>query len=283
MKCDWYQASVPDVHPEVIMGALKASDYYGEWVESKASKGYDVGAQFIVGDHVKFRINHGGQNEQFGANVTGSGGDAPQLMQVLREHFPMHRVSRFDSCEDYHHKEAYDYLRTIALKIATEHDVKAREIVKPLPGSDDGRTLYLGAPTSAITARIYEKGKQLGVGTEWVRAELQVRPQKLLKDACARISAEDVWGLARWSLAMASELGKTEIQRVDVQIYQPSDDDRAYRWMLKQYGKLLGKMKGVHGSWETLGAQIGYDLEHMGQEMEKTSLKPVKSKSKNNG
>jgi DNA relaxase NicK len=276
MKCDWYQASVPNVPPEVVMGALQASEYYGEWVESKPSKGYDIGAQFVVGDHVKFRLNHGGQNKDFGANVTGSGSDAPKLLQVLREHFPMHRVSRFDSCEDFHNGEAYDHLRTIALKIATEHDVKAREIIKPLPGSDDGRTLYLGSPTSAITARIYEKGKQLGVGTEWVRAELQVRPQKLVKDACARLSAEDVWGLARWSLAMAAELGKTEIQRVDVQIYQPADDDRAYHWMLKQYGKLLGRMKDAHGSWETLGAQIGYDLEHMGQEEQKTTLKPVK-------
>jgi DNA relaxase NicK len=275
MKCDWYQASIPNVPPDVVMGALQASEYYGEWVESRASKGYDVGAQFVVGDHVKFKISHGGQNAQYGANVTGTGGDAPQLLKVLREHFPMHRVSRFDSCEDYHNKDAYDYLRTIALKIAAEHEVKVREIVKPLPGSDDGRTFYLGAPTSAIMARIYEKGKQLGVGTEWVRAELQVRPQKQTKDVCAYVSPDEIWGLARWSLAMAAELGKTEIQKVDVQIYQPSDDDRAYRWMLKQYGKLLGKLHASHGSWETLGAQIGYDLEHMEQQEQKTSLKPV--------
>jgi DNA relaxase NicK len=276
MKFDWYQASVPNVHPEVVMQALQASEYYGEWVESKASKGYDVGVQFVVGDQVKFRMNHGGQNQEYGANVTSSGGDAPKLVQVLREHFPHHRVSRFDSCEDYHHKDAYDYLREMALRIAKEHDVKAREIVKPLADSDDGRTLYLGSPSSAITARIYEKGKQLGVGTEWVRAELQVRPQKHVKDICAHLTPEEVWGLARWSLAIVAELGKTEIQKVDVQIYQPSDDDRAYRWMLKQYGRLLGKMHASHGSWETVGAQIGYDLDHMDQQGQKTSLTPVK-------
>jgi DNA relaxase NicK len=276
MRFDWYQASVPNVHPEIVMQSLQESEYYGEWVQSKASKGYDVGAQFVIGDQVKYRINHGGQNEEYGANVTGSGGDAPKLAEVLRRNFPSHRVSRFDSCEDYHHADAYDYLREMALRIGREHGVKVREINKPLSECDDGRTLYLGSPSSAITARIYEKGKQLGVGTEWVRTEIQVRPQKHVKDICAYLSPDEVWGLARWSLVMAAELGKTEIQKVDVQIYQPSDDDRAYRWMLKQYGKLLGKMQASHGSWETVGAQIGYDLEHMDDHEEKTAVKLVK-------
>jgi hypothetical protein len=272
MRFDWYQASVPETAPEVVMEALARSEYYGDWVQSRPGKGYDTGFQFVVGDQVKYRLSHGGQNEQYGANVTASGGDAPMLAEVLRGAFPNHRVSRLDSCEDYHHSDAYEYLRGIGLRIAKECNVAVREITKPLVESDDGCTLYLGSPSSAISGRIYEKGKQLAVGTEWVRVELQVRPQKHVKDVAAMLSPEQVWGLAKWPTALAHELGKTSIQRVDVQIYQPSDEERAYRWLLKQYGPLLSSLKAVHGSWEALGAQIGYDIEHKGEERKKAVL-----------
>lgn len=276
MKFDWYQASVPEVRPEVVMETLARSEYYGDWVEARPSKGYDVGSHFVVGDQVKYRVNHGGQNSEYGANITASGGDAPKLAEVLRESFPRHRVSRLDSCEDYHHKDAYAYLRKLGLRIAQECNVQVREIVKPLAESDDGRTLYIGSTTSAVSGRIYEKGKQLGVGSEWVRAELQVRPQKDVKDVASLLSAEQVWGLAKWSRQFASELLSTKIQRVDVQIYQPSDDERAYRHMLKQYGKVFARMLATHGSAETVGAQIFHDLQHMDEPHTKTSLRPVK-------
>jgi len=276
MKFDWYQASVPEVAPEVVMKALAASEYYGDWMEARPSKGYDVGAQFVVGDQVKYRINHGGQNAQYGANVAASGGNAPKLAEVLREGFPEHRVSRLDSCEDYHHKDAYPYLRKLGLRIAKECKVAVREITKPLVESDDGCTLYLGSPSSAISGRIYEKGKQLGVGTEWVRVELQVRPQKHVKRIAAMLSAEHVWGMAKWSKLLAIELGKKDIQRVDVEIYQASDDERAYTHMLKQYGKLFGRMLATHGSAEAVGAQIFHDLANKDQSHKKTALRPVK-------
>lgn len=259
------------------METLARSEYYGEWVESKASKGYDIGAHFVVGDQVKYRLKHGGQNAEYGANVTASGGDAPKLAEVLRNAFPRHRVSRVDSCEDYHHKDAYPYLRGIGLRIAKEFNVAVREITKPLPESDDGCTLYIGSPTSAISGRIYEKAKQLRVGSEWVRAELQVRPQKKVKDVVAMLSPEQVWGLGRWTAALAVELGQTDLQRVDVQIYQPSDDQRAYRAFLKQYGNILRRMLATHGSPEAVGGQIFYDLGHMDQQETKVSLRPVKS------
>jgi hypothetical protein len=276
MRFDWYQASIPQVSPDLVMNTLAASEYYGDWEEVRPIKGYDIGAQFVVGSQVKFRINHGGQNEEYGPNVLATGGDAPKLAEVIRENFPSHRVSRVDSCADYHHKDAYEYLRKKALKIARDHKVKVHEIVKPLQESDDGRTLYLGSDSSAISARIYEKGKQLGVGTEWVRAELQVRPQKKVKDIIAMLSPAEVWGLAKWSHVMGIQLGHKDLQRVDVQIYQPSDHDRAYRFLLKQYRKVFEQMKASHGSWEAVGAQIGYDLAHLDVNPVKASLKPVK-------
>jgi hypothetical protein len=276
MKFDWYQASIPNVPPEVIMEALATSDYYGGWEQIRPMKNYDSAAAFVVGNETRFKINFGGQNEEHGANVVGSGASAQSLADVVRQRFPVHRVSRLDSCEDYHHPDAYDYLRKLALKIGKDNRVQCREIVKPLPDSDDGRTLYLGSQTSAVSMRIYEKGKQLGCGTEWVRAELQVRPQKEQKTLIAHLDSTEVWGLSKWSHEMGVQLGKKNLQRVDAQVYQPSDHDRAYRFMIKQYRKVLEQMLASHGSPEAVGAQIFYDLAHPEDEIEKASLRLIK-------
>lgn len=272
MKFDWYQASIPEVNPGLIMDALAKDDYYGQWVEVRPLKGYDIGAQFVLGTEVKYRINHGGQNAEYGANVLGSGGFAQDLANVIKLKFPVHRISRVDVCEDYHHKDVYKYLRRKSLSIAKEHKVQVREIVKPLPESDDGRTLYLGSQKSSISFRLYEKGKQLGCGTEWVRAELQARPQKKMKEILSRLSAEEIWGVSKWSHALASSMGNKNAVRIKPVIFQPSDRERAYRWFLKQYGPLLIEMKDDHGSWEALGGQIGYDLEHPDEERTKIEL-----------
>jgi hypothetical protein len=275
MKFDWYQASVPGVDPEVIMTTLSRADYYGDWEQTRPGRGYDQGAQFVVGGEVLYRLNHGGQNREHGANVAASGGSAQKLAQVIREHFPTHRVSRVDACDDFHHPDVYEYLRKKAIKIAKELNVACREIVKPVTESDDGRTLYLGSQTSAVSMRIYEKGKQLGCGTEWVRAELQVRPQKEMKTFAAHLSPLELWGLAKWSHLMAVQMGNKDLKRVDAQVYQQSDHDRAYRFMLKQYRRVLERMVQTHGSPEAVGAQIFYDIAHLDDRPEKVALRPV--------
>jgi DNA relaxase NicK len=276
MRFDWYQASIPNVAPEAIMQALSMADSYGDWEQIRPMKNYHSAAAFVVGSEARFKINFGGQNEEHGANVVGTGTNAQFLADVVRGQFPAHRVSRVDSCEDYHHPEAYEFLRAMALKIGKEHRVQCREIVKPLPDSDDGRTLYLGSQTSAVSMRIYEKGKQLDCGDEWVRAELQVRPQKDQKSLIAYMNSTEVWGLSKWSHSMAVQLGKRNLQRVDATVYQPSDHERAYRFMIKQYRKVLEQMLACHGSPEAVGAQIFLDLANPPTDSQKTALKPVK-------
>lgn len=275
MRFDWYQASIPNVPPEVVMEALAKCDYYGDWEQIRPMKNYDAAAAFVVGNETRFKINYGGQNAEHGPNVVGSGGCAQVLADVVRERFPAHRVSRLDSCEDYYHKDAYNYLRKLALKIGKEHRVQCREIVKPLTDSDDGRTLYLGSQTSAVSMRIYEKGKQMQTDAEWVRAELQVRPQKDQKSLMALLNPTEVWGLAKWSHEMGVQLGQRDLKRVDAQVYQPSDHDRAYRFMLKQYRRVLESMLASHGSPEAVGAQIFYDLENLEELADKTVLRTI--------
>lgn len=275
MRFDWYQASIPNVPPATIMDALSKCDFYGDWEQIQPMKNYHRAAAFVVGSETRFKIHFDGQNEEYGPNVVGTGACAQVLADVVREYFPAHRVSRLDSCEDYYHADAYDYLRKLALKIGKEHRVKCLEIVKPLKESDDGRTLYLGSETSAVSMRIYEKGKQLKTDSEWVRAELQVRPQKKLKAAMAMLDPKEVWGMSKWTHALAVKLGNRDLKRVDAKVYQQSDHDRAYGFMLKQYRRVLENMLASHGSPEAVGAQIFYDLKNLEDRVPKVSLKPI--------
>lgn len=276
MRFDWYQASIPGASPEVVMDALSSSNRFGDWEQTKPLNRYNSAAAFVLGSETLFKIHFGGQNEEHGPNVLASGASAQALADVIRSEFPQHRVSRLDSCEDYHHPDAYQYLRAIALKIANEQRIKCREIVKPIAACDDGRTLYLGSPKSPVSMRIYEKGKQLGVDGHWVRAELQVNPQKDVKSIVSMLDSTEVWGLSKWSHAMAVKLGKKGLQRVDAQVYQQSDHDRAYHFMLKQYRRVLEQMLASHGSPEAVGAQIFYDLAHLDDVPPKASLRPFK-------
>jgi DNA relaxase NicK len=274
MKFDWYQASIPEAHHSTVMEAISGLNYYGDWEQTRPLKGYTESAQFVLGGQSLCRINFGGQNEQYGPNILASGSGAPKIAEVVRKNFPNHRVSRVDSCEDYYHKDIYEYLRKKALKIAKEQGVYVREIVKPLDDCDDGRTLYLGSDSSAVRLRLYEKGKQLGQRQDWVRAEVQLRPQKDVKAIAAALSPQQIWGMSKWSHALAVQMGHEELKRVDVQIYQPSDHQRAYAFMLKQYRKVFEQMRVTHGSPETVGAQIFLDLDEIEQQRKKTLTAP---------
>jgi hypothetical protein len=46
--------------------------------------------------------------------------------------------------------------------------------------------------------------------------------------------------------------------------YRVSDDERAYRYMLAQYGGVLGRLCRELGSWDCVGLQLGEDLKRQG-------------------
>ena len=58
--------------------------------------------------------------------------------------------------------------------------------------------MYLGANSSPVRCRLYAKGKQPGYRSagrpDWVRLEVQVRPQKTARKSYSAISADDTWG-----------------------------------------------------------------------------------------
>ena len=256
MRWDWYSATVPEA-PEAVLGALCAAQDLAGVYPTKGLYSYDRGAQVKRGERLFATCYWGGVNGDESTHVQASGQDTPWVVSQLRQHWPAHRVSRADVCEDYTGPMTWDRLLALALSVADEHRIKTNTVGDWIKG-EDGRTLYLGGRTSIARARVYEKGIQVGHDRDWVRAELQVRPTGDGKAALCAIEPAAVFGATPWTLDLAERLGVPEIQAIRVRDpWRATDDERALSFMLKQYGPLLERQAVEHGGWDRLGLFMG--------------------------
>ena len=268
MNFDWYAATVPEVPPMEVLEAVRKG-LGGAITEGRRRLGYaqcfrvedargDAMAEVLVGSVGKNNLP---------PHAVATGDKAPALAAMLRESFPEHRVSRFDAAEDFDRVGAFADITKVMGVVAEENRVKGLWITPDDP--DEGATYYLGGKSSSVTCRCYQKGLQLrktvhpslqpSISADWARLEVQVRPPKQLgKMLAATLTPEQAWGFASWSQALALAALKLDIPRVDGLCWKPqSDDDRAFDWMCRQYGPLLGRMFNDQGSWECVGSQIG--------------------------
>jgi len=288
MRFDWYQATVRNEADSVIPVFQKLGDS-SERIDNEAkSKHWANGIAIKAQGITVAKAFWGGQNKV--PHAIASGENTMKLVDLLRNEFPQHFVTRFDSCEDFN--ETYDKLRKPCIKIARHHGVAFPEHKDEL-NDEAGRTQYMGAPSSSIRFRLYEKGKQqwsemcskaFGTlyampdeltfihadtgevlqGAIWTRAEIQVRP----KGDEARMKAStatplEAWGFTQWSHNLAFELFKQEFERVHVRQHKLTEDEIALSWALKQYGRVMQRTAHKLGGWEQFGLMTGNTIERM--------------------
>jgi hypothetical protein len=71
----------------------------------------------------------------------------------------------------------------------------------------------------------------------------------------------EILGCAKWMREVWRAVAGLELQPVQIgRGYRQTDDERAYRYMLAQYGGVIRRMRVDAGSWECLGLQLGHDL-----------------------
>lgn len=269
MHFDWYQATVPE-HPIRLVECLKSELGGYEVREGKGRHNYHQ--SFTVLDSNGDRLASvlcGGPNGN--PNVTGSGQITPAFVDVIRTNWPTHNVTRFDAAEDFGGSDTFDHLEAICRGVAASHKVKGRAVVPD--DISDGRTYYLGAPTSDVRVRLYDKAAELRrsvapdhhgeIPDYLTRLEVQVRPRKEFKAWGAKMPVESVWGFSGWSHELYGEVFKLPLDRVEMQAKRETDDARAYRFLLQQYGRVLERLHGDLGSWAAVGLQIGEDLRRM--------------------
>jgi hypothetical protein len=91
----------------------------------------------------------------------------------------------------------------------------------------------------------------------WVRLEVQVRPQKEARTVYNGLDADEVWGASPYTRELAKRVFKSEMVPFPAgTVYRPSSRDRALEFMCEQYGSHLLSLKQDLGSWECLGLTL---------------------------
>lgn len=250
---DWYQGTLSGVQsPDDVVslllrgiGAFKLSESPGGFnrpysVRGSAPGGGSLGVYFGNGLDV---------------HVVASSWLAAHACRVLRREFPTHRVSRADVAYDVDEPGAFDRLYKAAHALARaprrggRGGVLATSTVGDWLDGENGRTLYIGAPSSALRIRIYEKGHEQRAkhpdqkfSPDWVRVEWQIRPNSAGKSRAATASAAELAAWTRFGADMLDLVAQLEFDPT-APARIPSTDPLF--WMVRQYGVHLRELVAV--------------------------------------
>ena len=267
---DWYQATVRAPVDDLLEALGSASERFG-LTHGRGHHGYAHSTVLDAADGFRAQVWHGGSHVYPHAVLTGEA--AQPGAELIRAVFPEHFVTRADAREDFGDLGAFDRILPELLQVAKAHRVKVDTRGDHLL-TMQGRTVYLGAPSSACRQRLYDKAAELRarfaadpvklaqVPENLARLEAQVRPQTLeARRMFASIEPLEVMGSSAWLREVWLRVAGLQLEPVQVgKPWRQASDDRAYAYMLAQYGGLMERLVADLGSWECFGLQLGHDL-----------------------
>lgn len=244
-RFDWYQATVLTSPDELIYRASRMlSDEPPRSISPRL--GFDRGLEFRRGGTRSAVLYHGGIHDN--PHMMASGEDAPALAGLLRGAGLPHRVSRADVCVDTDTPKSYKLMYSALRSLARESKLTATLMCNP-DDAQAGATYYVGSQSSEVRARLYEKGKQMqdALRPDWVRYEVQVRPQRERKSWTATASEWDILGSAQWSRRFAAETLSVAAEAPPKRQPRVSDLERSVRAAGVQYGRRHMELLERHG------------------------------------
>lgn len=257
VRFDAYSATTQELKPDdVVPWLFRASDTMQQG-RGFHTFGHRVSINDSAGDQVGAVQWGGRQGERVMIEVKGE--RTPEVVERLRR-AAEHRCTRSDVCADFERPGAFEELLEPVLRVKAAHGLYG-ERRGDWEFPELGRTQYLGASSSAVRARLYEKGRQpeyrhLG-RHDLVRLEVQVRPQKDAKSEYSRLQPMEVWGASKWTRQLAAEVLE---QHLDAHppgtVRKDSKRDRALRFMVRQYGNHMVSLAADLGGWEVLGLTL---------------------------
>lgn len=185
----------------------------------------------------------------------------PEVVERLRSLFP-HRVTRVDSCADFDAPRAFSRVLRHCQAVKRAHRLWGERRGDWEDHPEKGRTFYLGANTSPTRSRLYEKGLQPEYAhlskPNWIRLELQVRPQKDARESFAALAPGQVWGASKWSRDLAASV---LLDHVDPHpagtVWRQTDLQARLEWICRQAGRTLLELHAEVGNWECVGLTLG--------------------------
>jgi hypothetical protein len=263
VRFDAYTATAEGVKPSDVVGwffedAGGASNLrvtmgrgfhtFGERLSLRDDTGQEVGA-----------VAYGGrQGERIMFEVKGE--RTPGLVERLRRSAE-HRCTRVDACADFDRPGAWEELLAPVLQVKEQHKLYG-EKRGDWEFPELGRTQYLGANSSAVRARLYEKGRQPEYRHlerfDLCRLEIQVRPAKDAKTEYSKLGPLEVWGASKWTRELAATVLQEHVDPHPAgTVRRDTTRDRALRWMALQYGPHLVSLADDLGGWDVLGLTLG--------------------------
>lgn len=263
VRWDYYSGSLDDpLDADLVVSAL-ASALDAAPRMGTPRHGYQRCVELRQGDRQLVQVMSGGNHDT--PYVQASGASSGSVARVIRANWG-HRVSRVDACVDFDSSGAWDAVCGQALAVARMRGIskqQAGDWLDPHQRRGDGRTLYVGGNSSAVRARVYEKGRQLPDAgrPDWVRAEVQVRPAKAAKEMVSSLDPRGAWGASAWSGELLERLSGEAVPPARVVTYTEPDGARSYAALLRQYGRTLERLAEEYGGdWSRVGQVLRDDL-----------------------
>lgn len=155
------------------------------------------------------------------------------------------RTARVDTCVDT--LVSFEALTSILDDAAGRYGSRLTRIESwqgSMSGDSLGRTLYLGAPSSRLRVRLYEKW--LESPGEYVegtnRVEVQLRPDSKAKERVSSWSAAETFCASRVTKDLAAALGTEVADPESLRVKRGTPTlDETMRWMGSQYGNAFEK------------------------------------------
>nr|WP_300398062.1 replication initiation factor domain-containing protein [uncultured Rhodococcus sp.] len=224
-------------------------------VPGKGLQGWRESLQVFDADGYKLgQVYFGGERTDVHVVSTSTAADSARRLVVGKFGAKTSRVdTRVDTLLTYEDLE--DLLRSAAGRKARLMSVASEQDGKSL-----GRTLYVGAPTSQVRIRVYEKWLespgQYVEGTN--RVEVQLRPPSRAKAAVSAWSAADTFCASELSRRVAGLLGTDVAHPTTLQKQRGTPDlERALQSMSNQY------RPSVERWLKATGGDIGKVLDYL--------------------
>lgn len=251
LRLDWYEATLEcDVLTVLAIASLAGTTNDGEAPKVTVARGMHgyKRKHIIEGNGLEVTILDLGTDGW--PHIMGTGHNADRARIIAKASANVGRVSRVDvACDAI---EPWWKAQGRAVQWAIAHPNTPVTHVGDYLRAERGRTFYVGATSSARRIRVYEKGIQTGGNPEWVRVELQYRPDN--RNAKA-------WAYSATLEELASSSRAFVALRADAGLYTPPAYQPPGRQPLialaHQYGNVLREQ--VPDAWRIIVNHLQHD------------------------